>query len=126
MPINGTNGKDNLPGTGGDDDIFGFADDDILTGLGGDDWLNGGTGADTMIGGIGDDTYVVDNAGDVVTENAGEGTDKRVLSWISYTLGANVENLSLSGTASINGTGNELRQLHQRQLEQQPPDRWWR
>ena len=33
--------------------------------------LSGGTGADTMRGGAGNDTYVVDNAGDIVTELAG-------------------------------------------------------
>ena len=53
-----------------------------------------------MIGGPGNDTYVVDNAGDVVTENAGEGTDTVSRARSSYTLGANVENLTLTGTAT--------------------------
>jgi Ca2+-binding RTX toxin-like protein len=69
--------------------------------------LDGSTGADTMLGGTGDDTYIVDNTGDVVIENLDEGTDL-VQSSVSYTLSANVENLTLTGTASINGTGNVL------------------
>jgi Ca2+-binding RTX toxin-like protein len=73
----------------------------------GDDTLNGMGGADTMIGGLGTDHFYVDDAGDQVIENAGEGTD-----WVhtaaSYVLGANVENLFLTGTANINGTGNAL------------------
>ncbi|WP_442894649.1 calcium-binding protein [Bradyrhizobium sp. AZCC 1577] len=58
-----------------------------------------------MIGGAGNDVYVVDSTGDVVTEAAGEGSDT-VHSSISYTLGANVENLSLVGTGNVNATGN--------------------
>ena len=58
-----------------------------------------------MAGGGGDDTYFIDNAGDVIIENANEGNDS-VSSGINYTLEANVENLFLSGTASIDGTGN--------------------
>ena len=60
-----------------------------------------------MAGGMGYDTYVVDNAGDVVTEGASAGTDL-VQSTISYVLGANLENLTLTGTAAINATGNTL------------------
>ena len=79
----------------------------ILIGNSAGNTLNGGTGADTMKGGLGDDTYIVDNTGDVVTENASEGTDT-VESSITYTLGANVENLTMTGTTSLWGTGNDL------------------
>jgi Ca2+-binding RTX toxin-like protein len=79
--------------------------DNVLTGNAGDNLLDGGAGADRMVGGSGDDTYVIDNAGDVVVENASGGIDT-VLSGISYTLGANVENLTLTGTGDISATGN--------------------
>ena len=78
-----------------------------LFGRGGNDTLDGGAGADTLRGGVGNDTYYVDNAGDVIVENAGEGTDS-VFSSISWTLGSNVENLTLTGSAAINATGNGL------------------
>jgi Ca2+-binding RTX toxin-like protein len=76
-----------------------------LYGMGGNDWLDGGGGADKLFGGIGNDTYIVDNAGDIVTENAGEGTDL-VQSFVSFTLSANVDNLTLTGTRNVSAYGN--------------------
>lgn len=78
---------------------------DTLTGLAGADTLDGGLGADTMVGGTENDIYVVDDAGDVVTELAGGGTADRVESDVDYTLGAEVENLDLNNSA-ITGRGN--------------------
>jgi Ca2+-binding RTX toxin-like protein len=76
-----------------------------LTGNSAANILNGGTGADTMAGGLGNDTYVVDNVGDVLQEAIGAGTDL-VQSSVTYTLLANLENLTLTGTTAINATGN--------------------
>jgi len=84
---------------------IGSAGDDTLYGSGGNDRIDGGMGADKMFGGAGDDTYVVDNAGDQVTENPNAGTDT-VESSVTYILSANVENLTLTGNTAINGTGN--------------------
>ncbi|WP_428673516.1 lectin-like protein [Reyranella sp.] len=78
-----------------------------IVGNAGNNLLDGGAGADTMTGGAGDDTYGVDNAGDTVVEAAGGGTDL-VQSAVSFTLSAEVENLTLTGSTAINGTGNAL------------------
>ncbi len=82
----------------------------VITGNSGANTLNGGSGADTLAGGIGNDTYVVDNVGDVVTEGSNAGTDL-VQSSVSYTLALNIENLSLTGSSAISGTGNDLGNL---------------
>ena len=107
LTLNGTSGVDTLNGGAGNDTLSGLAGNDTLNGGAGNDTLNGGTGNDTMVGGTGDDTYVVDSTSDVVTEAANEGSDL-VQSSVTYTLAANVENLTLTGTTAINGTGNAL------------------
>ena len=81
-----------------------------LTGNSGDNVLNGLAGIDTMIGGLGNDTYIVDATADVITELASAGTDA-VQSSATYTLGSNVEQLTMSGSTAINGTGNTLDNL---------------
>jgi Ca2+-binding RTX toxin-like protein len=95
-----------LKGGLGDDSLAGGGGDDRLEGGAGNDLLDGGSGVDAMLGGTGDDIYIVGEAGDMVTELADQGTDT-VKSAIDYTLGDNVENLILTGTA-LHGTGNAL------------------
>jgi Ca2+-binding RTX toxin-like protein len=101
--LDGDDGHDRLFGGDGPDTLFG--------GFGeGDDWLAGGRGADYMAGNPGNDTYVVDHVGDRVEESAWvepRGIDT-VLSSVSYTLTEWVERLQLTGSAAIDGTGNEL------------------
>ena len=77
-----------------------------LEGGAGNDSLSGAAGTDTLIGGAGNDTYSVDSTNDIVTEGAGEGVDL-IQASVSYTLTANgVENLTLTGTSALTGTGN--------------------
>ncbi|WP_210168345.1 peroxidase family protein, partial [Devosia sp. Root685] len=109
--LNGATGANNsqlVLGLDGNDTLNGGAGNDILLGGAGNDIHDGGTGADIMGGGAGNDTYIVDNTGDIVDEAANAGTDQ-VNSSVSFTLGANVENLTLTGTTDgVNGTGNAL------------------
>ncbi len=105
--VNGLTGNDTLDGGDGNDTLLGGAGTDVLLGGAGIDRLDGGKGADAMTGGAGNDTYVVDDAGDTVTEALNGGTDT-VESSIDYLLGANVENLLLTGIASVSGIGNAL------------------
>jgi Ca2+-binding RTX toxin-like protein len=96
-----------LAGSTGNDTILGAGGTDTRHGDDGSDTLDGGTGADAMNGGLGNDSYKVDNAGDKAIESSATGGTDRVTSSVSFTLGANVEQLTLTGTAA-NGTGNTL------------------
>ncbi|WP_375449011.1 beta strand repeat-containing protein, partial [uncultured Nostoc sp.] len=100
--INGGDGDDTLTGGAGNDNLIG--------GLG-DDSLDGGAGNDNLDGGDGSDVYYVDSATDVVTEtnaSVAGGIDTVISSLADYTLGANLENLTLTGTGNSNGAGNSL------------------
>jgi len=85
--------------------VNGTAGNDTLTGTAAADILNGGAGSDLMKGGAGNDRYVVDNVGDNVEELPGGGGDT-IESSVTFSLSANVENLTLTGAAAINATGN--------------------
>ena len=112
--IYGQGGNDTISGLDGNDTLDGGPGNDRLLGGSGDDVLKGSTGNDTMFGGAGDDSYDVDSAGDRVyettsttsTRDAG-GADS-VISTVNWTLGSFFENLYLTGTATINATGNAL------------------
>jgi Ca2+-binding RTX toxin-like protein len=99
-----------IDGTGNalDNVITGNASANTLTGNAGNDTLDGGAGNDTLIGGAGDDTYILDNAGDSITETAGNGIDTVVAGFTYSLAGTQLENLTLTGTGNINGSGNDL------------------
>jgi Ca2+-binding RTX toxin-like protein len=122
--LSGGDGNDTLDGGDGNDHLIGelsAAQDtigtmtgvDSLVGGAGNDTLDGGRGADILVGGLGDDVYYVDNVGDVVTEvvtTVGEAStvqgNDTINSSVSYTIAANVETLTLTGTDNINATGD--------------------
>ena len=102
--FNGTSENDTISGNGGNDTLYGNA---------GDDTIDGGSGSDKMYGGLGNDTYTVNSTGDLVSEAGGGGTDT-VKSSVTLSLSdttivqGDVENLTLTGSNAINGTGNAL------------------
>ena len=106
--LGGGTGNDSLAGGAGDDVVMGNAGNDVLIGGDGNDWLDGGTGNDTMFGNVGDDTFVVDSAGDIVNELAGQGIDTVLTSLNSGWLNSAVENLTFTGSGNFTGTGNAL------------------
>ena len=101
-------GSDDRISGGADNDVFyGEAGNDTLSGGAGNDFLDGGVDVDKMTGGGGNDTYVLDNAGDIVIEIAGGGTDL-VQASVSWSMVANVEKITLTGAANIYALGNAL------------------
>ncbi len=113
----GAGGNDTLNGNGGNDNLFGDSGNDLLIAGAGNDYLYGGEGNDTLdataggadqlFGGVGDDVYIINSTIDTISEFFAQGTDT-VISSVTYTLDANIENLVLTGTGNINGTGNSL------------------
>jgi Ca2+-binding RTX toxin-like protein len=121
VTINGGGGNDTLVGGLSDNETLdGGAGDDVLGSGGGlgTDTLRGGDGNDTLsgtsndvlLGGAGNDTFVIDYDAITITELAGGGTDGVRTTLASYTLGANVENLTGVATAQ-SLTGNGLNNL---------------
>ena len=92
--------------------ITGNSGNNVLKGLDGDDVLDGGTGTNNLFGGPGDDTYVVrattDHVSETTVAGVDDGGDDMVMASIGYALGVFLENLTLTGSAAINGTGNGL------------------
>jgi Ca2+-binding RTX toxin-like protein len=121
MTVDGTTGNDTVFVGRGNKTINGNAGDDILIVKAAVDStvstlddatlsilesirIDGGTGKDLMVGAQGNETFVVDNIGDVVED---EGGTDLVESSVSFTLANGLEDLTLTGTEAIDGSGNE-------------------
>ena len=106
----GNAGNDRLLGGLGNDTLFGGSGNDSLDGSSGNDYLDGGTGNDNMSGGPGNDTYIVDSVSDIVLEiiSGGAGGKDLIVTSVSLTAPANVENLQASMGAVVDLTGNDL------------------
>ena len=89
-------------------ELTGGAGADQLTGGALADLLIGGAGADQLTGNGGDDLFLVDNSGDQAIETSPFGGVDTVRTTVTFTIGANIEKLTLLGVAAINGTGNGL------------------
>lgn len=96
---------ENVQGSQYNDTLTGDFNSNTIEGGAGNDLINGGGYSDILIGGLGNDNYVVDDIGDIVTEGLNAGADK-ISSSVTYTLPTYVENLTLTGSSSINGIGN--------------------
>ncbi|MEL6478075.1 MAG: S8 family serine peptidase [Pseudomonadota bacterium] len=106
--IMGNAASNELFGAQGSDFLRGGDGNDLLRGGVGNDTLNGGSGADEMRGWEGNDRFIVDNAGDITLEFAGNGKDT-VVHLIDWTLADHVENLTAGSSAgAVDGTGNSL------------------
>lgn len=103
--LDGGEGNDTLTGGSGKDQMVGGANDDVLAGGGGNDILDGGEGADTLSGGSGNDQFFIDNVGDRASDLRDGGVDQ-VFSSVRFKLGSEFEKLTLTGSDSIDGTGN--------------------
>ncbi|QOZ27236.1 calcium-binding protein [Bradyrhizobium sp. CCBAU 51753] len=103
---------ENVVGGSGWDTLHGNTVSNYLIGGEGNDKLLGGEGAaNTLQGGTGNDTYFVEAAGDTIVEFANEGTDSVQTTLTSFTLAANVENLTKVGSSGFTGVGNGLNNI---------------
>jgi Ca2+-binding RTX toxin-like protein len=108
--LRGGDDNDDLLGGKGQDQLFGDAGDDVLNGGADNDTLDGGLGSNILIGGLGNDTYIIDSLEDIIVEKTNNGIDI-IKASVSYTLDNNIENLTLTGTKDLTGSGNNLNNI---------------
>jgi microcystin-dependent protein len=106
--LSGNDGDDIIISGDGNDTLNGGNNNDTLIGGSGNDRLDGGTGVNVMQGGSGDDLYIVSNATDSIFELVNDGFDRVEVNAASFTLGANIENMTYTGAGTFTGTGNAL------------------
>jgi Ca2+-binding RTX toxin-like protein len=104
--VAGDNNANTITGNDGNNVLYGNGGNDTLNGGGGDDTLDGGKGIDVLNGGDGNDTYLINNVEDMISDDSGIDT---IQSGETITIAgySTVEDLTLTGTKQINGTGND-------------------